>query len=437
MSENTKPPVMALDFTPPPKPVLPAQPSPGVSSLRKVMNPYLNDGGRAGDKFYESREHQPFDDVTNSERAQGFSPGYRPHKDATVRTVKPSARGDDQTWPVSRGEQVKLTHLASPDSPKMKLKLKHGKAGMPSSHEDTFLADSSSCNEERSGRASPTGHRSGVDEARRPSTCPTSSSVEGKSDFRVDGPAELLFPVPPNNPPRKPSVGGSASASASQSASEVEDEGWILTQPPKHDQSTVRKPSPAAKRVWLDTTIGDDVADDLKLPLEGARSSQKSLAKASPTTPDPNSPISPNDVFHSATSLPIVQVESRDSDAMPAIVEDRSVHSEPTDADRERAFQIYNGDDSSIQKAQAATVLGDVTLSSARTRKAFMDLFDWSGFNILGAMRDMCSKLVLKAETQQVDRILMSLSERWCECNPNHGFKAVGESLGVLYCKHN
>jgi Sec7-like guanine-nucleotide exchange factor len=26
-----------------------------------------------------------------------------------------------------------------------------------------------------------------------------------------------------------------------------------------------------------------------------------------------------------------------------------------------------------------------------------------------------------------VDRILMSLSERWCECNPNHGFKATGK----------
>jgi Sec7-like guanine-nucleotide exchange factor len=56
-----------------------------------------------------------------------------------------------------------------------------------------------------------------------------------------------------------------------------------------------------------------------------------------------------------------------------------------------------------------------------------MDLFDWSGFSILAAMRDMCGKLVLKAETQQVDRILMSLSERWCECNPSHGFKQVGE----------
>jgi hypothetical protein len=418
MSENTKPPVMALDFTPPRNVVLPAQPSSDVSSLRKVMNPYLNDG-RAGDNFYESREHQPLDESMSGERLPGFSPGYRPHKDATVRTVKTSSRADDRTPPSSRGD-VMVTHLASPDSPKMKLKLKRGKAPNPMPQEDTFLADSSSCNEDRSGRASPMGERSGVDEARRPSTCPTSSSAyqsgtEGRSDNKTDEPTELLLPVPPNNQPRKTSGGGSAS----QSASEVEDEGWILAQTSEND-AALRKTSAASKRVWLDTTMGDDGSDDLKLPLEGARSSQKSFL-------DPNSPVSPNDVFHSATSLPIVQVESRDSDTMSAIVEDRSMHEEPTDVDRQRALQIFGGDESSVQKAQTAAILGDVTLSSSRTRKAFMDLFDWTGFNILGAMRDMCSKIVLKAETQQVDRILMSLSERWSQCNPNHGFKAVGE----------
>jgi hypothetical protein len=185
--------------------------------------------------------------------------------------------------------------------------------------------------------------------------------------------------------------------------------------------------------VWLDTTVSDplgDTNDDLKLPLEGASSSQQSLDKEpSPVSLDATSP---NDVFHSATSLPIVQVESRESDNTMPSIEDRSLHTEPTDAERERAFQIYSGDDSSSLKAQAAAMLGDVTLSSTRTRKAFIDLFDWTGLNILSAMRDLCGKIILKAETQQVDRILMSLSERWCECNSNHGFKAVGEYTAVI-----
>ncbi|CAO2656341.1 Nn.00g051440.m01.CDS01 [Neocucurbitaria sp. VM-36] len=437
MSENTKPPVMALDFTPPAKAVLPPQPSPDVSSLRKVMHPYLADAEPAGEKFYDSREQITADEKANDEheRPQGFSPGYKPHKDATVRTVKPISRGDDKTPPSSRSEQLKALQLTLPDSPKLKLKVKHGKAAVPSPQEDTFLADSSSCNEDRSGRATPTGERGGVGEAQRPSAGPTSSSLnqsgpEGRNDRKVtaDRRSERLSPNTHATP---------GSASASPSASEVEDEGWVITEPTKKEHKSIGKTSAAAKRVWLDTTLPEDklgdTTDDLKLPLEGARSSQQSLDKPSPITPDATSPTSPNDVFHSATSLPIVQVESRESDTMPAIVEDHTLHNEPTDADRERAFQIYNGNDSSILKAQAAAVLGDVSLTSTRTRKAFMDLFDWTGFSILAAMRDLCGKLVLKAETQQVDRILMSLSERWCECNSSHGFKAVDVVHTICY----
>jgi hypothetical protein len=424
VSENVKPPVMAMDFTPPSKSVLPAQQSPGVSSLRKVMNPYLNDAGRAGDKTHEERDEQSDEDIPDGERSRGFSPGYKPHKDATVRTVKPNSRGDDQTPPSSRGEQLRISQFSSNNSPKLKLKVKHGKPAVPSPQEDSFLADSSSCNEDRSGRVTPTGEHSGVGEVRRPGIGPTSlllKQSEGKSNRKPSGDqqAELLSPHENST---------SRSGSVSQSASEVEDEGWVITES-REEVHRSNKKSPAAKRVWLDTTLPDtlgDTTDDLELPLEGARSSQQSLDKPSPVSLEAT-PLSPDEVFHSATSLPIVQIESRDSDTMPAIVEDRSTHTEPTDAERERAFQIYSGDDSSKLKAEAAAMLGDVTLSSTRTRKAFMDLFDWTGFNILAAMRDLCGKIILKAETQQVDRILMSLSERWCECNSSHGFKAVGE----------
>jgi hypothetical protein len=424
MSENVKPPVMALDFSPPPRPVLPAQPSPSVSSLRKVMNPYLNDAGRPGDRIYESRDEQSGEDVANG-GSRGFSPGYKPHKDAAVRTVKPNSRGNGETPPSSsRGEQLRAEQLSSNSSPKLKLKLKHGKPAVPSPQEDSFLADSSSCNEDRSGRATPTGEHSGVDEVRRSGTGPTSSLLtqsEGRSNRKPsdDQRAELLSPHETST---------SRSGSVSQSASEAEDEGWIITESAERVHTTNQK-SPAAKRMWLDTTLPDtldDTTDDLKLPFEGARSSQQSLDKPSPVSLDAT-PILPNEVFHSATSLPIVKIESRDSDTMPSIVEDRSMHTEPTDAERERAFQIYSGDDSSKLKAEAAALLGDVSFSATRTRKSFMNLFEWTGFNILAAMRDLCGKIILKAETQQVDRILMSLSERWCECNSNHGFKAVGK----------
>ncbi|KNG52688.1 sec7 domain-containing protein [Stemphylium lycopersici] len=431
MSENSKPPVMALDFSPPPRPVLSAEPSPGVSSLRKVMNPYLNDAGRSGDRT--PREEHFGEHVADGEQAQGLSSTYKPSKDAAVRTAKDGSRGDDQTPPASRHEQLRTSQLSSTSSPKLKLKMKLGKSTAPAPQEDSFLADSSSCNEGGSGRATPTGEHSGTDEVRRPSTGPTSSlpkQFEGRNNRKPSGdPRTVLLS------PHEQST--SRNGSVSQSASEVEDDGWVITESSDRVISSGKK-TPAAKRMWLDTTLPDavgDTTDDLKLPLEGARSSQLTLEQTITNSTDADTPTSHNEVFHSATDLPIVQVESRESetDSMPSIVEDRSMHSEPTDAERERAFQIYSGDDSSSLKAQAATMLGDVSWSSTRTRKAFMDLFDWTGFNILAAMRDLCGKIILKAETQQVDRILMSLSERWCECNSSHGFKAVDVVHTICY----
>jgi hypothetical protein len=389
------------------------------------MNPYLNDLGTPA-------EPQRANGAVDSDQANGFSPGYKPHKDATVRSVKPGSRDAHNTPPASRSEQVKARQSLSTESPKLKLKMKHGRTSIARPNDDSFLADNSSCNEDRSGRVTPSGDKStagGMDETRKVSTSPTaptfsSPALESKSDRKA-------------NTGEKRNLLGPAGASASQSASDVEDEGWVLTSPSQQEQTTIKKKAGKSKRVWLEPTSSEENLSDAKhmvLPLEGARTSPKSVEKASPTSAQATTPSSVEDVFHSATSLPVVQIENRDSDNMPAIVESRaSTDVDPTETDRERAMTIFGGEQPSSQKALAAAVLGDVSLASTRIRKAYMDLFDWSGFNILAAMRDLCGKLVLKAETQQVDRILMSLSERWCACNPNHGFKAIGKIVRRLH----
>src|SRR5579871_801474 len=62
-----------------------------------------------------------------------------------------------------------------------------------------------------------------------------------------------------------------------------------------------------------------------------------------------------------------------------------------------------------------------------------MAMYDWTGMNILAAMRSLCEKLVLKGETQQVDRIVSAVAQRWCECNVNHGFKSIDVVHTILY----
>lgn len=445
VSESTKLPVMSLEFRAPPKQeVLPAQPSPGLSSLRKVMNPYLSDLGSPGEKTNDDREHQTLGEaVANEEHSKGFSPGYKPHKDATVRTVKPGSRGTENTPPSSRGEQVNFSHSFSTDSPKLKLKMKHGRTSLANAHEDTFLADSSSCNEDGSGRATPTrsGDKSAVgatEETRGLETSPTSSAFaqltpDGKSDRKTNSGERRADFLSPDAADTTPSSSKTNPVSASDSATDVEDEGWIITSPAQKEQTSAKKSSGKSKRVWLEPTSSEENlagSAHMSLPLEGARTSQNSSEKASPTTADATTPSSAeDDVFHSATSLPVLKIESREANSMPAIIDQE----QPTRVDRERAFRIFSGDEPSLQKGQVAAVLGDVTLMSTRIRKAYMDLFNWSGFNILAAMRDLCGKLLLKAETQQVDRILMSLSERWCACNPNHGFKAIDVVHTICY----
>ncbi|KAH6637649.1 hypothetical protein C7974DRAFT_355372 [Boeremia exigua] len=428
ISEPMKPPIMSLEFAHPPKPFLAAQPSPSVSSLRQVMNPYLVEPPLAPETFYDTREHQQIDEEQNGERPQGFSPGYKPHKDATVRSVRPSSPSCSPS-PSTRSERTK-----SQDASNIKSKpnAKHEKAmpTMVTPQEDTFLADSSSCNEDRSGRATPVHEPSSAVGPTSPSLSKPITEGPSEAKARREPQPGLLTPTPNARVT-------SGSTSASQPTLATDDEGWVVTAPVQ-DEKNARGRSPSARRVWLDTTVTEeppiDGADSLQLPSEGARASPQLQEQSVPVTPDVTSPSSPNEVFHSATSLPIVQIETRDSDAtMPSIAEDRSTHPEPTDADRERALRIFSGNETVVQKSQAAAALGDVTLSSARIRRAFMDLFEWTGFTILAAMRDMCGKIVLKAETQQVDRILMSLSERWCECNVNHGFKEVDVVHTICY----
>ncbi|KAF3396584.1 hypothetical protein DPV78_007778 [Talaromyces pinophilus] len=102
----------------------------------------------------------------------------------------------------------------------------------------------------------------------------------------------------------------------------------------------------------------------------------------------------------------------------------------PSAADREKARQLFNDPDEVVENEPAAW-LGDV--DRAMVRKAYMELFNWTNMDILAALRSLCTKMALKGETQQVDRVLDALSTRWCECNPNHGFKAVDVVHTICY----
>lgn len=106
---------------------------------------------------------------------------------------------------------------------------------------------------------------------------------------------------------------------------------------------------------------------------------------------------------------------------------------DPTEDERQKAQNIYDGLEEFISKEKAAAWMGEEGPVRKRTLQAYMELYHFKDQSILTALRSICGRLILKAETQQVDRILVAFSKRWCDCNPTHGFKSNGMYFAPAY----
>lgn len=186
-------------------------------------------------------------------------------------------------------------------------------------------------------------------------------------------------------------------------------------------------PSKNLAGAWLAAEeLEDDYpeSDRLNLPLEGIQPSPVSEYQSASSTLITPKTLEPggNPTLHHTHVV----------DTAPLSIGDV----EPTEDDRLVAQRIFDGDENFMAKERAAAWLGEAEPDRARVRRAYMELFGWQNLNILASLRDFCSRLVLKGETQQVDRILDAFSWRWCVCNPNHGFKATGRFLPFTRLAH-
>ncbi|MCJ1467393.1 hypothetical protein MMC07_006017 [Pseudocyphellaria aurata] len=179
-----------------------------------------------------------------------------------------------------------------------------------------------------------------------------------------------------------------------------------------------------SNRVWLEPADSHEdlrKLSDLDLPIQGA-------------------PVSPASDYHSTLStIPTTKTDDSkvNSDIPTNIIidgpgPDRDATA-PTADDRIQAKRIFDGDETFVPKAKAAAWLGEGDPDRARARSAYMEFFDWQNLNILASLRDFCGRLLLKGETQQVDRVLDAFSARWCVCNPNHGFRAKDVVHTICY----
>ncbi|KAL1956552.1 hypothetical protein VTO42DRAFT_7023 [Malbranchea cinnamomea] len=191
---------------------------------------------------------------------------------------------------------------------------------------------------------------------------------------------------------------------------------------------------------WLEPASSTEQLDEpgkLTLPIEGA-AAQSPCASGSPTSQyhtASNTPIVSSDGGGAGWKKPPARAATHDENDAPSNVIECEAGRSGEDisaADRELAQKLYEAGEEQLKEIEpTAAWLG--APDRAAVRKAYMEQFDLSNMNILAALRCLCSKLALKGETQQVDRVLDAFSTRWCECNPNHGFKATDVVHTICY----
>lgn len=398
------------------------------------MNPYLKIPARSPlDLFFPSAPDQEMSDSpeSNDRIVRGFSPDYEPDQSATIRAVRPPRQE-----PADKMSTSPPTHLSVASTSNT------GPSGRGSSkdvREGTFLQDSSDNDPDATSVLSSTD----VTERQRTtgSQAPPSSVArdmalvaEYERVHSKGSPATTKTDLT-----QEPSIADHPRSPAESSSDikqtiltthlKAKDEEWVMLTPSKSAMQQDVK----GNRVWLEESSSED---DVAFPVT---SSQLSNGKVYGST---------ETVYKSATSLPTVQVDGEeqalaapqrkrvlsDAETFQSFDVDNPTLEEilPSEGDREKAQKIYYGNEEFIPKEKAAAWLGEDNPISLRTLVAYVELYNFTNLNILAALRLMCGRLVLKAESQQVDRILVKFSQHWCKCNPNHGFKGTGKSVPYL-----
>ncbi|KAK3689949.1 hypothetical protein B0T22DRAFT_182686 [Podospora appendiculata] len=270
---------------------------------------------------------------------------------------------------------------------------------------------------------------------------------------RMESPSRQA-PQPPSSPPKSFLQDDSDSDCSPRrerklAVSESGDKGLM----PTHDSDRrARTPSPSMSKSKSSPNLGRPKVAlrlDSKLSPISSQSSQKrdSNSMGLPIEgflADGNH-ADAVDAYRSANSLPSLRVDSAEpSPRTPGTVDSNNqsgksidepdfVVGEPTEDDRQKAQKIFDGNEDYISKERAAAWMGEEGIVRQRTLRAYMELYEFENQSILNSLRQLCQRLLLRAETQQVDRILVAFSNRWCECNPNHGFRATDIIHTICY----
>ena len=366
-----------------------AQPSSSISSLRQVMDPYLGrENNAVSQRLEKTSESNAYgSDSDDSDDLDIFHVGYTPPPDASL-----GAR-----HPLSRESTVRSTpNPQTTSKKKIKIKKRRPEPVVTKSLEGkSFLHD--------------------------PSTNPSTATLPGIEPASISPLWEHAFDDKENKQPSSRPSTGDHIIESEASRMTAENKKTSVTNALTNEDSSSKGESWLLNPVSSLDRSGSKKLLDLNVPPKASKDQRA----------DGNGSISPMDVF-GKPSLPAIASQL----GMSIDISKLQALSAPSDNDAqstERARKIFEGDEEDVSKSEAAAWMGERNALSTSTLQAYMQLFDFSGLNILAALRMLCGRLVLRGETQQFDRIITALSARWCECNPNHGLRAQDVVHTIIY----
>ncbi|RMZ86365.1 hypothetical protein DV736_g6408, partial [Chaetothyriales sp. CBS 134916] len=353
----------------------PGEPSP-VSSLRAFMDPYLANDGPAH---------------TSPTRDD-------PNLSLLPSTPQARATGQPSREQVSRSRVDIIAHLGAQTASREN----HHPGSTSAStlripHLDSFLADSSSTDEPT--RRSPVAR----------STMSDHDKAESRS--RLDN-ASL----------KAPSSTGLESGRPSLTARQ---DSWVSDRPVcdgSRSPAGSLSAGPPHTDVVMDSSTCTGPSGVRSRP-EAARLSTKASA----------SDISD---YRSAPSTPLMAETTvkPTRSAFPSVhVSQPSLSQDDMDWSQQKARKIYDNADDTLDQSAAGGWLGEAGVDRERVRIAFLQLFDFSNLAILASLRNLCARIVLRGESQQMDRLLDTFAKRWCECNSKHGFRSSDVVHTICY----
>ncbi len=98
------------------------------------------------------------------------------------------------------------------------------------------------------------------------------------------------------------------------------------------------------------------------------------------------------------------------------------------------ALSLYNNDALNfVPHSQYLNVLTQPNTHTQLLLHHFILNFEWHGINVIQALRQLCLKIPLKGESQQINRLLDEFSRVWFESNPMTIFKTFDNVYAVSY----